>query len=154
MVDFGGDGALVPSAVFAELQQLYAFQSHAIDSGDAEGWASTFTRHGVFDSPTYPNVVSGRNALAEFASEVSRSLGERQQRHILSNLSPRLISAGHVEVRCDALIVITEPGQAPFVARSVFLVDQIRREVDGWRMASRVVHVDGLEHTRREAESS
>jgi len=44
-----------------EIQQLYAKYNIAIDSGDAEGYAATFTPDGVF------NQFSGHDALVGFA---------------------------------------------------------------------------------------
>ena len=39
---------------YIEIQQLYAKYAHALDLGDAEGWANTFTPGGVFgDSKGY-----------------------------------------------------------------------------------------------------
>ncbi len=35
---------------YFEIQQLYARYNNAIDSGDAEGWAATFTSDGVFNT--------------------------------------------------------------------------------------------------------
>jgi hypothetical protein len=49
------------------LQLLYRY-NHASDSGDAEGWADTFTDDAVFDAAG--QVISGREALVEFASAV------------------------------------------------------------------------------------
>ena len=48
---------------YTEIDQLYARYNFSIDSGDAEGWADTFTPDGVFGGNT-----EGRAALVEFAT--------------------------------------------------------------------------------------
>ena len=58
------------------LQLLYRY-NHAIDSGDAEGWADTFTEDGSLDAAG--QLISGREALVEFASSV------RGLRHLVAN---------------------------------------------------------------------
>ena len=47
-----------------EIRQLYARYAHTIDTGDAEGWADTFTVDGVFGN------AHGRAALVEFVHTV------------------------------------------------------------------------------------
>lgn len=48
---------------YFEIQQLYAKYNHAIDSGNADGYADTFTPDGVF------NGNAGRDALKKFINE-------------------------------------------------------------------------------------
>ncbi len=49
-----------------EILQLAARYNHAIDYGDPEAWAGTFTEDGVFNGGPQP--VSGHEALAQFAA--------------------------------------------------------------------------------------
>ena len=58
------------------LQLLYRY-NHAIDNGDAEGWADTFTPDAVFDAAG--NLMSGREALVAFAASVHGA------RHVVAN---------------------------------------------------------------------
>ena len=54
---------------YFEIQQLYARYNIAIDSGDAEGWAATFTPDGVF------NTFSGHEALVWVHKDMARKTG-------------------------------------------------------------------------------
>ncbi|MDZ7729253.1 MAG: nuclear transport factor 2 family protein [Dehalococcoidia bacterium] len=48
-----------------EIQELYARYNHALDFGDASGWAGCFTPDGVFASPN--GTFSGTEQLQQFA---------------------------------------------------------------------------------------
>ena len=48
---------------YVDIEQLYAQYNHAIDSGDAEAWAATFTADGSF------NKFTGHEALAGFVRQ-------------------------------------------------------------------------------------
>jgi uncharacterized protein (TIGR02246 family) len=65
-----------------EIQTLAARYSHAVDSGDGETFAATFTESGVLDAGAL--VVEGRPALARFAEGLPRS--HRAPRHVATNL--------------------------------------------------------------------
>jgi hypothetical protein len=62
---------------YLEIQQLYARYNMAIDSGDAEGYAATFVKDGVF------NTFNGHDALVEFIHNWRRQSPalEHQSRH-------------------------------------------------------------------------
>src|SRR5947208_14079531 len=62
-----------------EIQQLYAKYNWTLDSGDAEGYASTFTPDGVFNN----NV--GRDAIVKFANGFHTGIGSHV-RHWNTNL--------------------------------------------------------------------
>ena len=64
------------------IQQLVARYNHAIDSGDAEAYADTFTEDGVLDAGDL--VLSGYEALYAFADSFAMTV--RAPRHIASNL--------------------------------------------------------------------
>src|SRR4051794_28449812 len=54
---------------FVDIQQLYTKYNWALDSGDAEGYASTFTPDGVFNN----NV--GHDAIVKFANTFHGGMG-------------------------------------------------------------------------------
>src|SRR5262245_64641384 len=54
-----------------EIQQLYAKYNWALDSGDSQGYAATFTPDGVFNN----NV--GHDAIVKFADTFHAGLGAR-----------------------------------------------------------------------------
>ena len=55
---------MLTSQDHGEIRQLYARYAHTIDTGEAEGWADTFTADGVFGN------AHGRAALVEFVHTV------------------------------------------------------------------------------------
>src|SRR5271168_5550342 len=63
-----------------EIQQLYARYNIAIDGGDAEGWAATFTPDGVF------NTFSGHDALVGFIKLWREKLNGATRKHWNNNL--------------------------------------------------------------------
>ncbi len=65
-----------------EIQTLVARYNHAVDSGDGEAFAVTFTEAGVLDAGAL--YLAGREALARFAEGLPDS--QRAPRHITSNL--------------------------------------------------------------------
>lgn len=65
---------------YQEIQQLYARYNFAIDSGDAEGWAGTFTDDGQFATMT------GRPALVKFASDWHERGQSMKLRHWVTNI--------------------------------------------------------------------
>ena len=105
------------------LQLLYRY-NHAIDNGDAEGWADTFTADAVFDAGG--NLMSGREDLVAFASSVHGS------RHVVAN--PVIDIAGDTAtVRAYILLSRGEPLSVVGTYE-----DDVVRTDDGWRFAKRV----------------
>src|SRR3984893_17407289 len=64
-----GTGKQLSAQDFVEIQQLYTKYNWALDSGDAEGYASTFTPDGVFNN----NV--GHDAIVKFANTFHGGMG-------------------------------------------------------------------------------
>src|SRR6478752_2899670 len=62
-------GGTLTSDDLVEIQQLYAKYNWTLDSGDAEGYASTFTPDGVFNN----NV--GHDAIVKFAQTFHGGMG-------------------------------------------------------------------------------
>jgi uncharacterized protein (TIGR02246 family) len=65
-----------------EIQRLVARYNHAVDSGDGDAFAGTFTATGVLDAGDL--VVEGREALRAFAARIPGTY--RAPRHVASNL--------------------------------------------------------------------
>jgi SnoaL-like domain len=106
------------------LQLLYRY-NHTIDSGDAQGWADTFTDDGVFGPPT-GQVVSGREALVDFASAVTGL------RHVVVNPL--------VDIVDDAATVRAYHLGFQGTTLALFLssLDEVVRTPSGWRFPKRV----------------
>jgi uncharacterized protein (TIGR02246 family) len=110
------------------LQLLYRY-NHAIDSGDAQEWAETFTPDGVFD--VAGQVRSGQNELIAFASSV------HGYRHIVVN--PVIDVAGDTATVRAYFVVY----QGTALAGMGTYQDELVRTPDGWRFAKRVSTPDG-----------
>ncbi|MEX0427388.1 SDR family oxidoreductase [Nocardioides sp. DS6] len=141
---FGGVDQMTAVVVAA----AYARQSRLIDSGEARGWAATFTADGVFDSPSYPEPVIGTEALERFAREYAdraRATGV-VMRHVVSNLEAlagpdpaRLMVLGYLQ------IVATPRGKDSRLVRFTTIEDDLVRDErapSGWLIARRVVRRD------------
>ena len=107
-----------------EILQLAYRYNLAIDRGDAEGWADTFTPDGVFD--VAGQLRSGRDELIAFAASV------HGLRHTLAN--PAINVTGDAAAM-RAYFVVYE-GTA--VRGTGTYEDQLVRTPDGWRFAKRV----------------
>jgi SnoaL-like domain len=122
------------------LREIYDRQSFAIDEGDAEAWAQTFTRDGTFSSPTYGTPRVGRPDLIEFVNEFKRAA--RQHRHWMGSFVLEQVESGW-QTRCYALIIGIEAGAAPQILRSVVITDTWVYQDGDWRIHDRTVRVDG-----------
>ena len=109
------------------LQLLYRY-NHAVDAGDAEGWADTFAEDGVFDA--MGQVLTGRDALVGFASSV------QGMRHVI--LNPLVEIAGDT-AHVRAYLVLLTGGS---IAMTGAYEDDLVRTPGGWRFAKRVFSAD------------
>jgi uncharacterized protein (TIGR02246 family) len=128
------------------IQQLYARQSHAIDSGDAHGWAACFTSDGAFRSPTYGDAVVGTDALTAFAEAFARAAAEAGvvRRHWTTALALEAEIEDVVAARCYVMVLATAVGERPVIERTVVFHDRLVRRDGGWLIERRQVSVDGL----------
>jgi ketosteroid isomerase-like protein len=111
-----------------DIAQLMYRYNHLIDSGDAKGWAETFTEDAVFEAAG--NVMTGREALTDFASTVHGI------RHVVVN--PWIEVEGD-SARVRAYIFFLVNGA---VRGSGAYEDQVVRTPEGWRFAKRVFTAD------------
>ncbi|MFC0452607.1 nuclear transport factor 2 family protein [Rhodococcus jostii] len=133
----------VDAVTVARLHQLYGRQSHLIDGGDASGWAQTFTDDGEFHSPSYPEPVSGTDALIAFAERFhteARAANE-VHRHVITNVV--IDGAGDAAtVRAYLQIVATSIGGESRLVRMTTFTDRVVLRGDRWRIARRDVRRD------------
>jgi uncharacterized protein (TIGR02246 family) len=107
-----------------EILQLMYRYNHAIDSGDAAGWAATFTPDGVFD--VAGQLMSGPDELTAFAESV------RGYRHTVVN--PVIDVAGDAATVRAYFVVF----QGTALAAIGSYQDEVLRTPGGWRFAKRV----------------
>ena len=120
---------------YADIQQLYARYNQAIDSGDAEGWASMFTPDGVFNTNT-----RGHDALAQFVRDWREKRNGANRRHWNSNL---VITPTAEGANGSVYLLLLDIGVRPAVpALTAIYEDRLVKTAAGWRFKSRIVHAD------------
>ena len=120
---------------YVEIQQLYARYNHAIDSGDAEGWAATFTPDGVFNSR-----FSGREGLLEFMKLWKEKMNGANRRHWNSNL---LITPSAEGASGKVLLMLLDVGtKPPSIVITGQYTDVLVKTANGWRFKTRDVKND------------
>jgi len=125
-----GQGSLTTQD-YIDIQQLYARYNVAIDAGDAEAYANTFTADGVF------NTFSGREAILGFA----RSYTGTNRRHWNTNLVITPTPEGaNGTVYLFLLDVSVRP---PAVGVALKYQDTLVKTAQGWRFKKRVTTPDG-----------
>ncbi|MHB1583570.1 MAG: nuclear transport factor 2 family protein [Acidimicrobiales bacterium] len=121
-----------------EITELVARYNHAVDSGDGEAFAGTFTDDGALDVGA--RVIEGRAALAAFAAQLPENV--RAPRHIASNL---LIDGNDGAATLSAYVqMFSLTGDPPrqAVAASGLYDDRLVK-IDGrWRFERRVFVAD------------
>ncbi len=120
---------------YIEIQQLYATYNMAIDSGDAEGYAATFTPDGVF------NTFNGHDALVGFIHRWRESMNGANMRHWNSNLSIKPSADG--ATGAVYLLLVDVSKRPPAIATAAKYEDQLVKTSEGWRFKKRVTKGDG-----------
>ena len=120
-----------------EINDLLARYNHAIDSGDAAAWASTFTADGTFTSGG--RTRTGSQELEAFAADfATRMPGSR---HWTSNVV--LEGDGdQATARSYLLLLKTGGGEPASIATTAIYEDTLRRVDGAWRFTSRTVARD------------
>jgi actinorhodin biosynthesis protein ActVIA len=117
-----------------EIQQLYARYNNAIDNGDAEGWAATFTPDGVF------NTFNGHDALVGFVKMWREKLGGATRKHWNTNLE---ISGDSKEVTASVYLMLVDFGtKPPSILTTGMYSDNLVKTKDGWRFTKRITKGD------------
>jgi hypothetical protein len=119
-----------------EIGELYARYNHAIDLGDPDGWAGTFTGDGTFESPNAQ--PSGREALHGFAANAAAS--GRSVRHWTNNL----VLDGDAETAagtCYLILWNTGDKPASILVTGMYR-DALTKTEGGWRFTHRKVSLD------------
>jgi len=116
-----------------EIQQLYAKYNWAIDAGDSEGYASTFTPDGVF------NANVGHDAIVKFADGFHAGIGARV-RHWNTNL---LILPTPTGASGQVYLVLVDFSTKPAtIVTSASYTDELVKTAQGWRFKKRATKGD------------
>ena len=114
------------------IQDLAARYNTAIDSGNSEAWAATFTSNGTFESGG--RVHGGTEALTTFAKGFAERMAGA--RHWNNNL---VIDGDGDSATLGCYLILMKTGQVVTTAK---YEDTLRRENGAWRFASRKVVPD------------
>jgi hypothetical protein len=139
IITAGAAGAAGPAGELSaqdnvEIQQLYARYNIAIDGGDAEAWASTFTPDGVF------NQFVGHDALVGFVKTWREKLNGATRKHWNSNLQ---ISGNSKEASGFVYLMLVDFSTKPAsIATTATYTDRLVKTKDGWRFAKRTTKGD------------
>jgi ketosteroid isomerase-like protein len=129
------DTMTLSSQDYQEIEQLYARYNVAIDSGDAEAYAATFTPDGIFNS------FSGHDALVGFVKAWRERLNGANRRHWNTNL---LISGdGRTATGSVYLMLLDISTKPASIAAVATYTDSLVKTASGWRFAKRTTHSDG-----------
>ena len=119
---------------YFEIQQLYARYNIAIDNGDAEGWAATFTADGVF------NTSVGHDALVNFVKTWREKLGGATRKHWNNNL---LITGNSKEASGNVYLMLVDIStKPPSILATATYTDSLVKTKDGWRFTKRTTKGD------------
>jgi uncharacterized protein (TIGR02246 family) len=116
-----------------EIQQLYAKYNWALDSGDSQGYAATFTQDGVF------NNNAGHDAIVKFADTFHAGIGAHVK-HWNTNLmiTPSATGAnGQVY-----LVLVDYATKPPSIFTSATYADELVKTAQGWRFKKRATKGD------------
>jgi hypothetical protein len=140
VVDAQEKTAKLTTQDYADIQQLYARYNLAIDTGDAEGWAATFTPDGVFN-----NTNKGHDALVQFIKDWRDKRDGANRRHLNSNMVLTPTSDG---AKGAIYLLLLNVGVRPAtIATTGIYEDVLLRTPQGWRFKSRIVHADPAPRT-------
>jgi SnoaL-like domain len=119
---------------YFEIQQLYARYNIAIDSGDAEGWAATFTPDGVF------NTSVGHDALVNFVKTWRENLNGATRKHWNNNLQ---ITGNSKEASGYVYLMLVDISTKPAsILATATYTDSLIKTKDGWRFTKRTTKGD------------
>jgi hypothetical protein len=117
-----------------EIQQLYARYNIAIDGGDGEAWASTFTPDGVF------NQFVGHDALVGFVKMWREKLNGATRKHWNNNLQ---ISGNSKEASGFVYLMLVDISTKPAsILTTATYKDSLIKTKDGWRFTKRTTTGD------------
>jgi uncharacterized protein (TIGR02246 family) len=113
-----------------EIQQLAARYNQAVDSGDAESFAATFTPDGV--SVTPQSTTTGHAALAELVHALARTVSGL--RHWVNN---HVVTVDGDQATATVYVMALLTGDDTKIAVTGRYTDQLQRTPAGWRFTRR-----------------
>ena len=117
---------------YIDIEQLYATYNHAIDSGDAEGWAGTFTPDGTF------NKFAGHDQLVGFIQQWKEKMNGANRRHWNTNLR---ILPSKDGASASVFLMLVDVSTKSIVATGMYN-DTLVKTASGWRFKTRATKMD------------
>lgn len=122
-------GGQLTAQDLVDIQQLYAKYNWALDAGDSQAYAATFTPDGVFNTT---NV--GKDGLVKFADTFHAGLGSHV-RHWNTNL---LITPTATGAAGQVYLILVDFATKPAsIVTSAAYTDEMVKTPQGWRFKKR-----------------
>lgn len=119
---------------YIDIQQLYARYNEAIDSGDGEAYAATFTPDGIF------NTYKGHDALVGFIQQWKEKMNGANRRHWNTNL---VITPTAEGASGSVYLMLLDVGvRPPAIVSTAKYTDALVKTADGWRFKQRATRGD------------
>jgi hypothetical protein len=119
---------------YIDIQQLYAKYNEALDSGDGEAYAATFTPDGIF------NNNKGRDALLAFVQQWKEKMNGMSRRHWNNNLIITPTAEG--ATGSVYLLLVDISARPPVFAAAAKYSDVLVKTPQGWRFKQRTTRAD------------
>lgn len=131
---------------FAEINQLFARYSVALDTRDAEGWAALFTRDGMFRAAQF--CAAGREQVAAIVKNMGggAAVVGRPTSHHVSNVGPIVyIDRDNATVQSFLMVVgdVSRDRAGGGITVTAIYEDRLEREGGRWLFADRLVITPG-----------
>lgn len=126
----------------SEILDLYARFAHAIDSGDGDAFAATWTEDGEFTGGRGPGRAEETRVPIR-GTEALRAMGDSLgigMRHVVSNIVIRRTeegAEGHAY-----LLLLNSRSSPPIIIETAIYDDTLVKTEQGWRFSSRIVWRD------------
>jgi actinorhodin biosynthesis protein ActVIA len=117
---------------YIDIEQLYATYNHAIDSGDGEAWAATFTPDGTF------NKFTGHDQLVGFIQRWKAEMNGGNRRHWNTNL--RIVPSKD-GASASVFLMLVDVSTKSIVATGMYN-DTLVKTATGWRFKTRATKMD------------
>lgn len=117
---------------YIDIEQLYSSYNHAIDSGDAEAWAGTFTPDGTF------NKFAGHDQLVGFIQMWKEKMNGGNRRHWNTNLR---ILPSKEGASASVFLMLVDVSTKSIVATGMY-TDTLVKSASGWRFKTRQTKMD------------
>ena len=117
---------------YIDIEQLYATYNHAIDSGDGEAWAATFTPDGTF------NKFTGHDQLVGFIKRWKEEMNGGNRRHWNTNL--RIVPSKD-GATASVFLMLVDVSTKSIVATGMYN-DTLVKTANGWRFKTRATKMD------------